>query len=63
VQEAPEQWPTLRSHRVADRLLRPRRRQAAPHVREELDVVGAKTEVPALVGRRSPTSCSSTTTT
>jgi aminopeptidase N len=54
LQEAPEQWPTLRSHRVAvgfydlvdGRLVRTHR--------EELDVVGAKTEVPALVGRRQP---------
>ncbi|CAA9323478.1 MAG: Membrane alanine aminopeptidase N [uncultured Frankineae bacterium] len=54
VQEAPEQWPTLRSHRVAigfydlvdGRLVRTHR--------EELDVVGAKTEVASLVGRPQP---------
>ena len=54
LQEAPEQWPTLRSHRVAigcydlvdGRLVRTSR--------EELDVVGARTEVPALVGRPQP---------
>ncbi len=54
LQEAPEQWPTLRSHRVAvgfydlvdGRLVRT--------AREELDVVGAKTEVPGLVGRAQP---------
>jgi aminopeptidase N len=54
LQEAPQEWPTLRSHRVAigcydlvdGRLVRT--------AREELDVVGAKTEVPALVGRRQP---------
>jgi len=54
VQEAPEQWPTLRSHRVAvgfydlldGRLVRTHR--------EELDVVGARTPVPALVGRPQP---------
>jgi aminopeptidase N len=54
LQEAPEQWPTLRSHRVAvgfydlvdGRLVRTHR--------EELDVVGAKTDVPALVGRAQP---------
>ena len=54
LQEAPGQWPTLRSHRVAigcydlvdGRLVRTHR--------EELDVVGAKTEVSALVGRRQP---------
>ncbi len=54
LQEAPDQWPTLRSHRVAigfydlidGRLVRTSR--------EELDVVGPKTEVPALVGRQQP---------
>ncbi len=54
LQEAPGQWPTLRSHRVAigfydlvdGRLVRT--------AREELDVVGAKTDVPALVGRPQP---------
>ena len=54
VQEAPEQWPTLRSHRVAigcyDLVDGTLRRTA----REELDVVGAKTEVPGLVGKRQP---------
>ena len=54
VQEAPEQWPTLRSHRVAIgfyELVDGRLRRTA---REELDVVGAKTDVPALVGTRQP---------
>ena len=54
VQEAPEQWPTLRSHRVAIGcydLVDGRLRRTS---REELDVVGAKTDVPALVGRRQP---------
>ncbi len=54
VQEAPPEWPTLRSHRLgvglydlADgRLLRRRF--------HELDVVGARTEVPALIGERLP---------
>jgi aminopeptidase N len=54
VQEAPEDHPTLRSHRVAigcydlvdGRLVRTHR--------EELDVVGAKTDVPSLVGRSQP---------
>ncbi len=53
-QEAPTEWPTLRSHRLAigfydlvdGRLVRTHR--------EELDVVGAKTEVPSLVGRARP---------
>ena len=54
LQEAPAQWLTLRSHRVAvgcydlvdGRLVRTHR--------EELDVVGAKTEVPGLLGRPQP---------
>ena len=53
VQEAPEQWPTLRSHRVAIGcydLVDGRLRRTA---REELDVVGAKTEVPG-AGRPAP---------
>ncbi|MBW3640862.1 MAG: aminopeptidase N, partial [Actinobacteria bacterium] len=53
-QEAPELWPTLRSHRVAvgcydlvdGRLVRTSR--------HELDVVGAGTEVPAMVGVPQP---------
>ncbi len=53
-QEAPELWPTLRSHRVAvgcydlvdGRLVRTSR--------HELDVVGAATDVPALVGVSQP---------
>ncbi|MCU1593091.1 MAG: aminopeptidase [Frankiales bacterium] len=53
-QEAPADWPTLRSHRVAigsydlvgGKLVRIHR--------EELDVVGAKTDVPAMVGRPRP---------
>ncbi|SDE67402.1 aminopeptidase N [Auraticoccus monumenti] len=53
-QDAPEQWPTLRSHRMAiglydldgDRLTRT--------TRLEVDVVGALTEVPELVGRLQP---------
>jgi len=54
VQEAPADHPTLRSHRVAigcyDRI---DGKLVRTH-REELDVVGAKTEVPALVGRPQP---------
>jgi len=54
VQEAPADHPTLRSHRVAigcydlvdGKLVRTHR--------EELDVVGAKTDVPALLGRPQP---------
>ncbi len=54
LQEAPAEHPTLRSHRIAigcydllDGVL------TRTH-REELDVVGAKTEVPSLIGRRQP---------
>jgi aminopeptidase N len=54
LQEAPSDWPTLRSHRVAiglydldgDRLVRRRC--------VEIDVVGERTEVPALDGERRP---------
>jgi aminopeptidase N len=53
-QEAPERWPTLRSHRLAiglydrvdDRLLR--------RERFEIDVAGARTNVPELLGVRRP---------
>jgi len=54
VQEAPEQWPTLRSHRVAVGFYDLVDGQLVRTHREELDVVGAKTEVPALVDRRQP---------
>jgi aminopeptidase N len=53
-QEAPEQWPTLRSHRVAVGLYDLVNGELVRTHREELDVVGAKTDVPALVGRRQP---------
>ncbi len=54
LQSAPAAWPTLRSHRLAvglyertgDRLVRTHR--------VELDAVGARTEVPDLVGLRRP---------
>ena len=54
LQEAPADWPTLRSHRVAiglydldgERLVR---REAL-----EIDAVGERTEVPAFVGQRRP---------
>jgi aminopeptidase N len=54
VQEAPEQWPTLRSHRVAIGCYDLVDGQLVRTHREELDVVGAKTDVPGLVGRRQP---------
>ncbi|MEX2291519.1 MAG: aminopeptidase N [Mycobacteriales bacterium] len=53
-QEAPEEWPTLRSHRVAVGLYDLVGGRLVRTCREELDVVGAKTEVPALVGCRQP---------
>jgi len=54
LQEAPAQWPTLRSHRIAVGLYDLVDGQLVRTSREELDVVGAKTDVPALVGRRQP---------
>ena len=54
LQEAPEQWPTLRSHRVAIGLYDLVDGALVRTHREELDVVGAKTDVPALVGRPQP---------
>ena len=54
VQEAPEAWPTLRSHRVAIGFYELVDGKLRRTIREELDVVGAKTEVAALVGRRQP---------
>ena len=55
LQEAPEQWATLRSHRLAIGLYE--REAGAGLVRRdrvELDVSGARTEVPELVGRTRP---------
>ena len=54
LQEAPSDWPTLRSHRVAIGLYDLIDGTLVRTAREELDVVGAKTEVPSLVGRRQP---------
>ncbi|CAN5197180.1 aminopeptidase N [soil metagenome] len=54
LQEAPDQWPTLRSHRVAVGLYDLVDGRLVRTWREELDVVGAKTDVPALVGRSQP---------
>ncbi len=53
-QEAPEQWPTLRSHRVAVGLYDLVDGRLVRTHRVELDVVGARTEVPELVGRPRP---------
>jgi aminopeptidase N len=54
LQEAPAEHPTLRSHRVAIGLYDLVDGRLVRTAREELDVVGAKTEVPALLGRRQP---------
>ena len=54
LQEAPASWPTLRSHRVAIGLYDLVDGRLVRTHREELDVVGAKTDVAGLVGRRQP---------
>ncbi|MDX6218370.1 MAG: aminopeptidase [Frankiales bacterium] len=54
LQEAPAEWPTLRSHRVAVGFYDLVGGELVRVHREELDVVGAKTEVPALLGRPRP---------
>jgi aminopeptidase N len=54
LQEAPADHPTLRSHRVAVGLYDLVDGKLVRTHREELDVVGAKTEVPGLLGRRQP---------
>ena len=54
VQEAPAEHPTLRSHRVAIGFYDLVDGSLVRTHREELDVVGAKTEVAALQGRQRP---------
>ncbi|HWG93438.1 MAG TPA: aminopeptidase N [Mycobacteriales bacterium] len=54
LQEADERWPTLRSHRLAVGLYDLVDGALVRVHREELDVVGARTEVPGLVGRAQP---------
>jgi aminopeptidase N len=54
LQEATDTHPTLRSHRVAVGLYDLVDGVLVRSAREELDVVGAKTDVPALVGRKQP---------
>ncbi|MCW2543339.1 MAG: aminopeptidase, partial [Frankiales bacterium] len=54
LQEAPAEWPTLRSHRVAIGCYDLVDGHLVRTHREELDVVGAKTDVPTLVGRPQP---------
>ncbi|HEX6937056.1 MAG TPA: aminopeptidase N, partial [Actinomycetes bacterium] len=53
-QTAPEAWPTLRSHRLAVGLYTRTDRGLARQHRVELDVTGARTEVPELVGVEQP---------
>ena len=53
-QEAPTDYPTLRSHRVAVGLYDLVEGDLVRTHRVELDVVGAKTDVPELVGRFQP---------
>ncbi|MGH8971055.1 MAG: M1 family metallopeptidase, partial [Actinomycetes bacterium] len=54
IQEAPEGWPTLRSHRLAVGLYDRTPEGLVRRERVELDVTGARTEVPQLVGRARP---------
>jgi aminopeptidase N len=54
LQEAPEDWPTLRSHRVGIGLYDRTGDGLVRRDRVELDVVGGRTEVPELVGRARP---------
>jgi aminopeptidase N len=54
LQEANDEHPTLRSHRVAVGLYDLVDGQLVRSGREELDVVGAKTDVPGLIGRKQP---------
>jgi len=53
-QEAPADWPTLRSHRIAIGLYSTVDGRLERTDRVELDVVGSVTEVPELVGRAQP---------
>jgi aminopeptidase N len=54
LQEAPREHPTLRSHRVAIGLYDRTGEGIVRRRRIELDVVGARTEVPELIGERRP---------
>ena len=54
VQTAPEQWPTLRSHRLAVGLYDRTDGGLVLRDRVELDVTGARTELPELVGVAQP---------
>jgi aminopeptidase N len=54
LQEAPQAWPTLRSHRIAIGFYDRTDEGLVRTHRIELDVTGARTEVEALVGRNRP---------
>ncbi len=54
VQTAPEQWPTLRPHRLAIGFYSANAEGVVLTHRHELDVDGARTEVPELVGLTRP---------
>jgi aminopeptidase N len=54
LQEAPKDYPTLRPHRIAIGLYEKGETGLARVRRVELDVDGARTEVPELVGERQP---------
>ncbi|XVQ09239.1 aminopeptidase N [Spirillospora sp. CA-255316] len=54
LQEAKPEYPTLRSHRVAIGLYDRTDEGIVRRERVELDIVGARTEVPELAGRRRP---------
>ena len=54
VQEAPEEHPTLRSHRLRVGLYDRTSEGVLRHEQVELDVSGARTEVSALVGKKQP---------
>jgi aminopeptidase N len=54
LQEAPPEYPTLRSHRIAIGLYDRTAEGIVRRDRVELDIAGARTDVPELVGRRRP---------
>ncbi len=54
VQQAPEDHPVLRPHRIAVGLYRRENGQLRRHRRLELDIAGERTEVPELVGEEMP---------
>jgi aminopeptidase N len=54
MQEAPSEWPTLRSHRIAIGLYDLQGDELVRRGRAELDVIGERTEVTAFVGEQQP---------